>query len=265
MLKHMRVALLWISVIGPAFSYTPPMENQARKPDAAEAAQVLKAVCGAAAQVNDAQMSCSPCPDFTSLHGLTTERFQLRWMLAGNFSAPGSQDLAVFFEGCEPLSDNFGGAVLLNKTADGWKFARYDSAMRPVAVRTVRQNNGRDLLFSVTNVIGLGLDTNRLETFDFAQQAATARQAVLTVSDTSRACGLEINKAALDKVSWQDQAFTATVTWGKIKANPEYLRDCPDKIPSVPTQTYELHFTFDGTNFQPAEESKATFEQIHTK
>lgn len=263
--KHIPVALLWTFLVYPAFGYTPPMENQARKPDAAEAGQILKAVCGANAQVNAEQMSCSPCPDFTSLHGLTTERFQLRWMLSGNFSAPGSQDLAVFFEGCEPLSDNFGGAVLLNKTGDGWKFSRYVSAMRPSAARAVRQNNGRDLLFSVTTVIGLGLDTNALETFDFAQQAATARQSVLTVSDTSRACGLEITKASLDKVTWQDQTFIATVTWGKVKAAPDYLKDCPDKIPPVPTQTYELHFVFDGTNFQPAEESKTNFEQIRAK
>src|SRR5215469_13321837 len=119
-------------------AYTPPMENQARKPDATEAAAILQAVCGAGAQVKDspqgAQMYCSPCPDFTSLHGLTTEQFQLRWVLAGSFTAPGSQDLAAFFEGCELLSENFGGAVLLNKTGDDWKMARYDSSLRPVAV-----------------------------------------------------------------------------------------------------------------------------------
>src|SRR5690242_4481412 len=143
--------------------------------------------------------------------------------------------------------------------------ARYASSMRPFAVRTVRQSTGRDLLFTATNFVGLGLDNNTLETFDFAQQSATARQAVLAISDTTRGCGLEITKASLDQVTWADQNFTAKLTWGRIKANPEYLKDCPDKIPNVPTQTYELHFTFDGTNFQPTEDSKQKFEQIHTK
>jgi hypothetical protein len=265
MLKHTRVVLLWIAVVSPAICYTPAMENQAHKPDAAEAAQILKAVCGAGAQANDTQMSCSPCPDFTSLHGLTTERFQLRWMLAGNYTAPDSADLAVFFEGCEPLADHFGGAVLLSKTADGWKMARYYSGLRPLAVRAVRQGTGRDVLFYEANFIGLGLDNNSLDTFDFTQQPVSASQTVLLVSDTTRACGLEITKASLDKVTWQEQSFTATVTWGRIKAGQEYLRDCPDKIPNVPTQTYELHFTFDGSKFQPVEESKASFEQIQAK
>jgi hypothetical protein len=265
MLRYIWLHLLWISVVFPAFGYTPPMENQARKPEAAEAGQILRTVCGAAATVDETRMLCTPCPDFTSLHGLTTERFQLRWVLSGNFTAPGSQDLAVFFEGCEPLSDNFGGAVLLNKTGEGWKFARYVSAMRPAAVRVIRHSSGRDLLFCLTAVVGLGLVNNTLETFDFTQQPATARQPALSISDTTRACGLEITKASLDKVSWQDQSFTVTVTWGRIKASPEYLKDCPDKIPEVPTQAYQLGFQFDGTRFEPAADSKSTFEQIHSR
>ena len=65
-------------------AYTPPLENQGRVPDASEAAAILKAVCGDGAQVKDspqgAQMYCNPCPDFTSLHGITTERFEVRWV-----------------------------------------------------------------------------------------------------------------------------------------------------------------------------------------
>ena len=258
--------LLWIAVLSPAWCYTPPIENQARKPDATEAAAILKAVCGAGAQVKDSpegtEMYCSPCPDFTSLHGLTTERFRLRWVLAGDFSAPGAQDLAAFFEGCELLSENFGGAVLLNKAGDGWKMARYDSALVPAAVRTIRLTSGRDELFGVRNFVGLGLNTNLLFTFDFMQQGAPSLQDVLRVTDTTRACGYEITTASLDKVTWQEQNFTATVTWGRIKAPPEYLRDCPDKIPPVPTQTYQVSLIFDGTNFHPTEESKAIYEQI---
>ena len=148
MLKHTRVVLLWIVGLYPAFGYTPPMENQGRKPDAAEAARSSSLSAARPRRCKEGQMSCTPCPDFTSLHGLTTEQFQLRLVLGGNFTAPDSQDLAVFFEGCELLADNFGGAVLLNKTGDGWKMARYASSMRPFAVRTVRQSTGRDLLFT---------------------------------------------------------------------------------------------------------------------
>jgi hypothetical protein len=258
--------LLWIALLSPAFAYTSPMENQARIPDATEAAAILKAVCGAGAQVKDspqgAQMSCSPCPDFTSLHGLTTEQFQLRFVLGGNFTAPDSQDLAAFFEGCELLSENFGGAVLLNKAGDGWKMARYDSALRPVAVRAIRLSAGRDELFGVNNSVGLGLDINSLFTFDFAQQGGTPLQTVLRVTDTRRACGYEITRTSLDQVTWQEQNFTATVSWGQIKSSPEYLRDCPDKIPTVPIQNYQVHFKFDGTSFQPTEDSKTVFDQI---
>jgi hypothetical protein len=255
--------LLWIALLSSAFGYTPPMENQARMPQATEAAAILKAVCGAGAQVKDSQMYCSPCPDFTSLHGLTTEQFQLRFVLAGNFTAPGSQDLAAFFEGCELFSENFGGAVLLNKVADGWKMARYYSALRPVAARAIRLSTGRDELFGVSNTIGLGLDANLLFTFDFAQQSGPPLQTVLRVTDTTRACGYDITKASLDQVTWQEQNLTATVTWGRIKASQDYLRDCPDKIPKVDTKTYHLNFKFDGTSFQPAEDSKTIYDQIN--
>src|SRR5215472_4514143 len=159
MLKLKWTALL--PVVVPAFCYTPAMENQAHQPDKTEAAAILKAVCDTAAQVKDTpqgtQMYCNPCPDFTSLHGLTTQQFDLRWALPGSFTTPGSRDLVVFFEGCEPLSANFGGAVLLNKDGSGWKMGRYDSALNPVAVRTVRLAAERDVLFAEGNFIGLGL------------------------------------------------------------------------------------------------------------
>jgi hypothetical protein len=261
--------ILFRMLLGAAIAsaaYTPPLENQGRVPDATEAGAILKAVCGDGAQVKDssqgARMYCNPCPDFTSLHGITTEQFELRWVLSGSFTAPNSQDLAVFFRGCELLTDHFGGVVLLNKAADGWKMARYDSALLPLAVRAVRLGAGRDVLFAEGNLIGLGLDTNTLYTFDFTQQPGTARQNILTVSDTRRACGYNITKASLDKLTWEAQDFTATVTWGRIKAGKDYLRDCPDKIPDVATQTYQLHFKFDGATFQPADDSKSIYDQI---
>ena len=233
--------LLWIAVSSPVWGYMPAMESQARIPDAAEGAAILKAVCGDGAKIDSSQgavMSCSPCPDFTSLHGLTTEKFRLRFVLGGNFTAADSQDLAAFFEGCELFTDNFGGAVLLNKAGDGWKMGRYVSALMPDAVRTIRLAAGRDELFGEANSIGLGLDVNTLFTFDFAQQAGNPQQTVLKVTDSARACGYDITKASLDKVTWQEQNFTAKVTWGTIKATPDYLRDCPDKIPNVPLAAY---------------------------
>src|SRR5581483_6576610 len=169
----------------PATAYTPAMENQGRVPEAGEAAAILKAVCGDTGQVKDSQMYCSPCPDFTSLHGITTERFELRFVLAGSYSAPGAQDLVVFFRGCEMLPDRFGGGVLLNKSGDGWKMSRYDSALVPLAARNIRLNAGRDVLFVESNFIGMGLDNNNLYTFDFLQQPGTARQDVLRLSDTT--------------------------------------------------------------------------------
>ena len=187
-MPKLLLCMLLAPAVVSALAYTPALENQGRVPDATEAAAILKAVCGAGAHVKDspqgAQMYCSPCPDFTSLHGLTTEQFALRWVLPGNFTAPASQDLVVFFRGCELLTARFGGAVLLNKAADGWKMARYDSALMPLAVRTIRLNAGRDVLFAESNFIGLGLDSNSLFTFDFTQQPGTARQNVLHVTDT---------------------------------------------------------------------------------
>jgi hypothetical protein len=269
MLKLNRLVVPLAAALCPAFSYTPAMENQAHRPDAAEAVPLLKAICETGAQIREtprgAQMYCSPCPDFTSMHGLTMQQFQLRWVLPGSFTASGSQDIAAFFEGCEPLTANFGGAVLLNKTADGWKMARYDPAVSPVSARTIRLNTGRDLLFSESNAIGLGLDQNSLYTYDFTQQPVTAQHIILQIADTARACGYDITKASLDQVAWRGQDFTTTVTWGRIKATPDYLRDCPDKIPPVPTQTYRLNFTFDGATFQPAPDSVKTFDQINVK
>ena len=134
--------------------------------------------------------------------------------------------------------------------------ARYDSAIVPVAARVVRLSTGRDVLFAESNFIGLGLDSNSLFTFDFAQQPGASRQNIVHVLTPRAACGYDITKASLDKVTWQDQEFTATVTWGRIKAGQEYLRDCPDKIPTCRLRRYQVNFKFDGTSFQPADESK---------
>src|SRR5262249_26052858 len=172
--------MLWFAAAARVLAqpYTPAMENRGRVPDAAEAAAILKAVCGADAQVKESpqgpQMYCTPCPDFTSLHGLTTEQFQLRWVLAGEFTAPGAQDLAVFFRGCELLTDRFGGAVLLNKAVDGWKMASYYSAVMPLAARVIRLSAGRDVLFAESNFIGLGPDRNSLYPLDFPHQPRAA-------------------------------------------------------------------------------------------
>ena len=267
--QAVRNLVLLLSLARPALPYTPAMESQARKPDTAEATAVLQAVCGKGAQVKTTpqglQMYCSPCPDFTSLHGLTTQQFQLRGVLAGQFAAPGSQDLAVVFQGCEPLSDSFGGTVLLNKSGAGWKMTRYDSGLSPVSIRAVRLSAGRDVLFCESNFIGFGLVTNSLFTFDFTQPPVTAREMVFRVSDTTRACGYHITRATLDKVTWDGQKPSVTVTWGTMKAPTEYLKDCPDRIPTVATQTYLLKFVFDGTSYYPAPESVATFNQINLK
>jgi hypothetical protein len=143
--------------------------------------------------------------------------------------------------------------------------ARYDSSVSPLAARTVRLSTGRDLLFCEGNVIGLGLDINSLYTFDFAEQPVTSRHTVLQVMDTTRACENNITKASLDKVTWQQQNFSAAVTWGRIKASQDYLKDCPSQIPAVPTQPYTINFVFDGTAFAPAADSVATLKQIHGK
>ena len=135
----------------------------------------------------------------------------------------------------------------------------------PVAVRAIRLSAGRDRAFRLSNSVGLGLDINSLFTFDFTQQ--TGHRAA---NDSARRL---IPRAPVDtrspkrlsiKVTWQEQNFTATVTWGQIKATPEYLRDCPDKIPPVPTQSYEVNFTFDGSTFQPVMR-KPTLDRIQGK
>src|SRR5262249_33789156 len=151
---------------------------------------------------------------------------------------------------------------LLHKEGDEWKMVRYDSSVMPLAARLIKLNAGRDVLFIESNFIGLGLDNNSLYTYDFAQQPGTARQDILHLTDTSRACGYDITKASRDKVTWQGQDFTAAVIWGRIKAGQEYLRDCPDKIPRVPTKSYQVKFKFDGAGFQPAEDSKTIYDQI---
>ena len=263
----LKFAALIFGIAGGLCAYTPAMDNQAHVPDQAEATAVLKAVCGTTAQVQTSpqgtKMFCSPCPDFTSMHGLTTQTFDLRFVLPGIFSAPAAQDLAAFFQGCEPLSANFGGGVLLNKDGDGWKMARYDAGLSPVSVRAIRVTAGRDVLFAESVSIGLGLVTNSLFTFDYMQQPVTSQHMVLQVSDTTRACGPNITKATLDKITWQGQNFAAAVTWGAMKAPDDYLKDCPDKLPAVPTKSYTLNFAFDGTAFQPAPDSTALYQQIN--
>src|SRR5262249_6159968 len=100
-------------------------------------------------------VGCRACPPFKGDQAkpdgkvaVDPESFwPIEGVYRGSFTAPGAEERAVVFEGCEPHAANYGGTLLVEVTAPGSFRARaYYSAVHPESCRPYRRPDGRDLL-----------------------------------------------------------------------------------------------------------------------
>jgi hypothetical protein len=94
----------------------PPVDRATRQ-------AIVDAVCQGKSEKTSIGNGCKVCPTYTSGDGdiPTVGKIHL-----GSFVNPGSSEAYVSLLGCELKQYNYGGAVLLRKTAKRWRVLRFD-------------------------------------------------------------------------------------------------------------------------------------------
>ena len=78
------------------------------------------------------------------------EIYPLRHWHAGSFSAPGHEQVAAVFEGCEPGAYDRGGTMLYDRAGQQLVPVTYHSGLNPDACHVLSAGGGRDLLVCQT-------------------------------------------------------------------------------------------------------------------
>ena len=92
---------------------------------------MLKAVCneGSLGMENGVPV-CRVCPAFTSQAGEDNATLRINNVIEGAFTRPNAVEALLDLEGCEPHSNLYGGAVVLEREAKGWKRGLYQPGFR---------------------------------------------------------------------------------------------------------------------------------------
>lgn len=92
---------------------------------------MLKAVCneGSLGMENGVPV-CRVCPAFTSQAGEENSSLQINNVIEGAFTRPNAVEVLLDLEGCEPHSNMYGGAAVLEREAKGWKRSLYQPGFR---------------------------------------------------------------------------------------------------------------------------------------
>lgn len=131
------------------FAQRPQALWKSPSPSPAQAADVLDVICqgnGEPARAGKPLSfpGCRPCPPYTTdgrLDLSTREKFQLRSLVEGSFTAPGAHEAVAGFEGCEPHTDEYGGSILLEASGQSWSMVRYIPALITTYCRRYRLPN----------------------------------------------------------------------------------------------------------------------------
>jgi hypothetical protein len=135
-------------------------------------------VCPAAIQHDDGKVrvGCRACPPFgpgSAPDGQVVSDpatfYPIEGVYPGSFTAPGVDQRAVVFAGCEPHSANYGGTLLVDVVSPGvFRAAGYYSGVHPQSCRPYRRPDGRDLLVCTWSDVHQGEGYEQLFSFDFA-------------------------------------------------------------------------------------------------
>lgn len=107
---------------------------------------MLQGVCDAGTLgVEDGAALCKVCPSFTSDAGGKASRLQITNVIEGAFTRPNAAEALIDVAGCESHSELYGGAVILERTGEGWRRVFYRAGFRPsqcITFRTLNQTIG---------------------------------------------------------------------------------------------------------------------------
>jgi hypothetical protein len=225
---------------------------------------------------NGTAYGCGGCPAFTSFAGEAPSKdkapdFELRKVLTGAFTHPGSQEVLAEFYGCEPHASNFGGTLILNRSGPKLKRVRWVEGIIGL-VRAYPSTSGRELVLSQGGYTGQGESTGWVSTYDFSKQEPTAQTLFTVQDDSGNFCTSDrINIGYISKLDFPDLNGDArpdlrvTVKAGKATVPERFHGHCDEgfKAPDVPTST--IDFVFDGKTFHVTPSTAAALRRVNAQ
>ncbi len=220
----------------------------------------------------------SACPPLTSF-GKYADHFDwtLKGVTRGHFLSPSSVDAALWMEGCEPHSLNFGGTILLTNRGGKWSMVWYKAGVETSKCHKVPLPSGREILVCMGGTGAQGTNTVELYVEDLLHPAATLMAggaSFFSALDNTLSCGwnegradkpFEIVRAKIEKVEFEvsdgkgPEGVAVTSTFGKRTPTPDEAKAClvGRSIAPLAAKSYRLEFVFSGRDYKPAASSAA--------
>ncbi|HEX7670905.1 MAG TPA: hypothetical protein VF395_15020 [Polyangiaceae bacterium] len=268
----------------------PPLDDTERRKF-----DVLCALCPLAVEITGghAEVGCRTCfgdgqapPD--GKIQLNPERmYRAHQVVAGSFTAPGTSELALPMEGCEPHSANWGGLLIVKAGAPP-TVAGYFSGVHPDRCEPYPRRDGTTLLVCARADGHQGIGSDIVFTFDVARVTTDDPESgfttvIRTEDDTVSGCrgeaspATDVHQARVTGFSLRDvngdhvDDLVVQVDYRRGKSGPKYLAACerfrgglaadggPPELdhPLGPGIHRSLKFLFDGVHFAATRESAA--------
>jgi hypothetical protein len=287
-----------------AVPVTPPSAAPSAAPQVAQAPidpgadrdklALVKSLCAAAIKHGDGKVrvGCRACPPFDGAAGPPdgtvaidpADFYPLELAVPGAFSKKGATEIAAVFQGCESHAENYGGTLLVEKTATGYRAGAYHSGVHPESCQAFRRADGRDLLVCQWSDAHQSMGFTRLFAFDFtlatADDVEKGWNDLVNVRDTSFQLCMGIDeKAGVDQgrvvgFRFEDRNGDGRLdlvvdvehrhTAGSAALTAKIARACKaatpkdDEAPTVDAATLlgkpekaTLELLFDGASFKP--------------
>lgn len=244
-------------------------------PSASQARDLLKGICphGIQSVEDGSALGCKPCPEFTTVGEnaelASRESFHLLAAFYGSFSAPGMEEAAASFGGCEPHAAGYGGTILLRRFAEGWNMVHYRQALITGACQKYPLKGGRDLLLCEAEDHHMTGASQSIFTYDFSVDQDSQGTGVFGVIDTRQACGTSAVWGSIDKLELHDlngDGKPDLSVWISVGQGTFQSAGgpCADDTSHAPLQSYKLDFLFqrETNGFVPAASSAAMVDHF---
>lgn len=114
--------------------------------------ELMEVVCPGRVATGKTMQCRTGCPEYTGFRQFDDKSFtrSFDWSLMrvtrGHFLSPTSEDAALWMEGCEAHSMNFGGTILLTRKADRWVKVCYRAGLPTNQCHKLALQGGREIL-----------------------------------------------------------------------------------------------------------------------
>lgn len=282
-MRIFRAALvaLALAFLASSVAAIPALAQESQKPEDEVSLAIVQSICPKQVRTetlkNGTAYGCGGCPAFTSFSGQAPTQskepdFELRKVLKGSFTRPGTKELLAEFFGCEPHASNFGGTLLLDESGPKIKRVRYLPGIVGI-VRTYRLASGKDIVISQGGYTGQGESTGWVSTYDFSSKPDPAEHMLIRVDDNSlNYCERDRVKIDyLSKLEFQDlngdgrPDLRVAVTYGNVKVPARFQGHCDMEWEGPTLPQYTIDFLFDGTTFHVTPATAATLRRVSAK